>query len=253
MRILLIEDEKLAASRLQKLIEAALPGAVVEGPLPSVKKAVEWFNHNPPPALAFFDIQLADGLSFEIFEQTTVDCPIIFTTAYDEYAIKAFKVNSIDYLLKPIQAAALGQAVEKFKAMVQPNPQPSFDPGMLKKMLLQLNKQYKSRFVVKIGEQIHAIPVEDVLYFFSEEKITFLVTKQSKRYIIDYALDHVEQMVDPALFFRTNRKFLVGFRAIQQIIAYSGSRLKLNLLQADGTEVLVSREKVAPFKEWLDQ
>ena len=251
MRVLLIEDEKLAASRLQKLIEVALPQAVVEGPLPSVKKAVEWFSRNPPPALAFFDIQLADGLSFEIFEQTKVECPLIFTTAYDEYAIKAFKVNSIDYLLKPIQAPALAQAVEKFKAMVQPKA--SFDPLMLEKVLLQLNKQHKSRFVVKIGEQIHAVPVEDVLYFFSEEKATFLVTKQNKRYIIDYALDHVEQMVDPALFFRTNRKFLVGFRAIQQIIAYSGSRLKLSLFQAEGQEVLVSREKVATFKEWLDQ
>ena len=143
------------------------------------------------------------------------------------------------------------QAVEKFKTMAQPKA--SLDPLLLEKVLLQLNKQYKSRFVVKIGEHIHAIPIEEVLYFFSEEKATFLVSKQKKRFIIDYALDHVEQMVDPSLFFRTNRKFLVGFRAIEQIIAYSGSRLKLNLAQADGQEVLVSREKVASFKEWLDQ
>lgn len=143
------------------------------------------------------------------------------------------------------------QAVEKFKTMAQPKP--ALDPLLLEKMMLQLNRQYKSRFVVKIGEQIHAVPVEEVLFFFSEEKATFLQTKQNKRYIIDYALDHVEQMVDPSLFFRTNRKFLVGLRAIEQIIAYSGSRLKLHLAHAREQEVLVSREKVASFKEWLDQ
>jgi two-component system LytT family response regulator len=251
MRILLIEDEKLAASRLQKMIEAVLPEAKVEGPLQSVKKAMEWFALNSPPALAFFDIQLADGLSFEVFEQTKVGCPVIFTTAYDEYAIKAFKVNSIDYLLKPIQAGALEQAVVKFKQLAEPKA--FIEPVLPEKMLMQLNRQYKSRFVVKIGDLIYAVPVDEVLYFFSEEKATFLVTKQSKRYIIDYPLDHVEQMVDPALFFRTNRKFLVGFRAIQQIVAYSGSRLKLNLFQAEKHEVLVSREKVASFKDWLDQ
>jgi two-component system, LytTR family, response regulator len=251
MRILLVEDEKLAASRLQKMIEAILPGAVVEGPLPSVKKALEWFENHPAPALAFFDIQLADGLSFEIFEQTTVSCPVIFTTAYDEYAIKAFRVNSVDYLLKPVREAELAQAVDKFKSMLPAKASP--DPLLIEQLLLQINKQYKSRFVVKIGEHIHAVPVEEILYFFSEEKATFLVTKQNKRYIIDYALDHVEQMVDPSLFFRTNRKFLVGFRAIQQIVAYSGSRLRIHLIQAEGQEVLVSREKVAHFKEWLDQ
>ena len=228
-----------------------MPEAEVEGPLASVKKAVEWFSREQPPALAFFDIQLADGLSFEIFERARVNCPVIFTTAYDEYAIKAFRVNSVDYLLKPVKEAELQQALGKFRDLVQPKP--AMDPLLLEKMLLQLNRQYKGRFVVKIGEHIHAIPVEEVLYFFSEEKATFLVTKQNKRYIIDYALDHVEQMVDPALFFRTNRKFLVGFRAIRQIIAYSGSRLKLHLAQAEGHEVLVSREKVTPFKEWLDQ
>lgn len=251
MRVLLIEDEKLAASRLQKMIEAALPEAAVEGPLQSVKKTVEWFSQNPAPELAFFDIQLADGLSFEIFEQAAVNCPVIFTTAYDEYAIKAFKVNSVDYLLKPIQAAALEQALNKFKSLEQPRP--SLEPQLLEKVLLQLNRQYKSRFVVKIGEHIHAVPVEDILYFFSEEKATFLVTKQHKRYIIDYALDHVEQMLDPSCFFRTNRKFLVSFPSILKIVAYSGSRLKLHLQYGESHEVMVSREKVASFKQWLDQ
>ena len=251
MRILLIEDERLAADRLRKLVSAALPEATIEGPIPSVKKAVAWFEEEEAPDLAFCDIQLADGLSFEIFERVALRTPIIFTTAYDEYAIKAFKVNSIDYLLKPIQEDALQQAVQKFKRL---SPEKPFvDPVVLEKMMLNMNRQYKSRFMVKIGEHIHAVTVEEVLYFFSEEKATFLVTNQHKRYIIDYALDHVEQMVDPNRFFRTNRKFLISFSSIKNIIAYSGSRLKIDLENGGDHEVLVSREKVAPFKEWLDQ
>lgn len=251
MRILLIEDERLAADRLRKMVAAALPEAVIEGPLVSVKKAVSWFQQEEAPDLAFLDIQLADGLSFEIFEQVQVKTPVIFTTAYDEYAIKAFKVNSIDYLLKPIQEDCLQQAIQKFKNLVK--QERTVDPLVLEKMMLQMNRQYKTRFIVKIGEHIHAVPVEDVLYFFSEEKATFLVTNQHKRFIIDYALDHVEQMVDPNLFFRTNRKFLLSFSSIRNIIAYSGSRLKIELQNGGDHEVLVSREKVGPFKEWLDQ
>lgn len=251
MRILLIEDEKLAADRLKKLVAAAFPEARIEGPLNSVKKAIAWFEQEEAPDLAFFDIQLADGLSFEIFESVTLKTPVIFTTAYDEYAIKAFKVNSVDYLLKPIQEEALQQAIGKFKSLQQQKA--VLDPLVLKKMMLQMNRQYKSRFIVKIGEHIHAVPIEEILYFFSEEKATFLVTKQHKRYIIDYALDHVEQMINPSLFFRTSRKFLVSFPSIRNIIAYSGSRLKLDLQNGAEHEVLVSREKVAPFKQWLDQ
>ena len=175
MRIVLIEDEKLAADRLKKLVNTALPEAVIEGPLNSVKKAVAWFQQEEAPDLAFFDIQLADGLSFEIFEHVQVKAPIIFTTAYDEYAIKAFKVNSVDYLLKPIQEEALQQAVQKFNQLIQPKP--LLDPVVLEKMMLNMNRQYKSRFVVKIGKHIHAVLVEEVLYFFSEEKVTFLVTR----------------------------------------------------------------------------
>ena len=251
MRVLLIEDEKLAADRLRRLLASALPEAYIEGPLNSVKKAVAWFEQEEAPELAFFDIQLSDGLSFEIFEMVQVKTPVIFTTAYDEYAIKAFKVNSIDYLLKPIQEDALRKAIEKFKSLQQQKP--ALDPLIFEKMMLQMNRQYKSRFIVKVGEHIHAVPVEEVLYFFSEEKATFLVTKEHKRFIIDYALDHVEQMIDPSRFFRTSRKYLVSFPSIQNIIAYSGSRLKLHLQNGEQHEVLVSREKVAPFKQWLDQ
>lgn len=251
MRILLIEDEKLAAERLQKLVMSALPGATIEGPLDSIKKAVAWFRREERPDLVVLDIQLADGLSFEIFEKVPINVPVIFTTAYDEYAIRAFKLNSIDYLLKPIQPEALQQAINKFRNLIQ--PQSVLDAKVLEKVMLQMHRQYKSRFMVKIGEHIHAIPVEEILYFFSEEKATFLVTHQHKRYIIDYALDHVEQLVDPTLFFRTNRKFLVSFPSITQIITYSGTRLKLHLVNGDDHEVLVSREKVGLFKQWLDQ
>ena len=251
MRILLIEDEKLAADRLQKLILKVVPEAVLEKPVPSVKKALEWLGNNPAPDLAFFDIQLADGLSFEILEQAKVGCPIIFTTAYDEYALKAFKLNSVDYLLKPVKEEDLKQAICKFRSRVQ--PQQTLDLQLVEQLMQQMNRSYKSRFMVKVGDHIHAVPVEEILYFYSEEKATFLLNRQNKRYIIDYALDHVEQMVDPKLFFRTNRSFLINFHAIAQIVAYSGNRLKLNLADERAQEVLVSREKVPLFKQWLDQ
>lgn len=251
MRILLVEDEKLASDRLKRMITKILPEARIEGPLPSVKKAITWFQQESAPDLAFLDIQLADGLSFEIFEQIQVKIPIIFTTAYDEYAIKAFKVNSVDYLLKPIQEDALQQAIKKFQDLGQQKS--AIDPRLVERMILQMNYNYKSRFIVKVGESIYTVPIAEVLYFFSQEKATYLVTNQHKRFIIDHALDQIEQMIDPKLFFRTNRKFLVAFPSIQKIVAYSGTRLKLQLLAGEEHEVLVSREKVVPFKQWLDQ
>lgn len=251
MRILLIEDEKLASDRLRRMILKILPEASIEGPLPSVKKAVTWFQQEPVPDLAFLDIQLADGLSFEIFDQIKIKIPIIFTTAYDEYAIRAFKVNSVDYLLKPIQEGALQKAIDKFQELG--HQKFARDPLSIEKMILQMNHKYKSRFIVKVGETIHAVSIDEVLYFFSQEKATYLVTNQHKRFIIDHALDQIEQMIDPKLFFRTSRKFIVGFPSIQKIVAYSGTRLKLQLQSGEEHEVLVSREKVLPFKQWLDQ
>ncbi|MEQ9443696.1 MAG: LytTR family DNA-binding domain-containing protein [Cyclobacteriaceae bacterium] len=257
MKILVIEDEKAAAKRLISLIQQEIPTAAIVAQIDSVKKSVAWFQENTSPDLVFMDIQLADGLSFEIFEHTKVSAPIIFTTAYDQYAIQAFKVNSIDYLLKPIDAEELSAAVEKYQSYHQahsaPKPEQP-DLSQLQQALQMLQSPgYKNRFVVKVGEHIKAIPVEEVLYFFSQEKMTYLQTHAGKHFIIDYPLDQLEEMVNPAAFFRISRKYIVRLSAIDDIITYSSSRLKLKLKHSDDSDVLVSRDRVTDFKQWLDQ
>lgn len=257
MKIVVIEDEKAAAKRLISLIQQEIPTAAIVAQIDSVKKSATWFQENASPDLVFMDIQLADGLSFEIFEHTKVSAPIIFTTAYDQYAIQAFKVNSIDYLLKPIDAEELSAAVEKYQSYHQahstPKPEQP-DLSQLQQALQMLQSPgYKTRFVVKVGEHIKAIPVEEVLYFFSQEKMTYLQTQAGKHFIIDYPLDQLEEMVNPAAFFRISRKYIVRLSAIDDIITYSSSRLKLKLKHSDDSDVLVSRDRVTDFKQWLDQ
>lgn len=250
MRVLIIEDERLAATRLKQLIETCLPEAKIFGRLDSISSAVQWLQKEAAPDLIFCDIQLADGQSFEIFNQVKVNSPIIFTTAYDQFALKAFKLNAIDYLLKPIDPQELEQAVNKFKSG---RLQPSVDINLLKNLLKQEENSYKSRFMVKIGEKIQSIPVVDVAYFFSAEKTTFMQKKENgRKYILDYTLDQIEEMVDPSKFFRINRKYISSFSAIGEIYSYSNSRLKIELKGCDDKDILISREKVALFKEWLD-
>ncbi len=252
MKVVIIEDEKLAADHLSDLIKKYDGTIEILTRLESVKKSVEWFNTNPQPDLAFFDIQLADGLSFEIFEETLVPCPIIFTTAFNEYAIKAFKVNSIDYLLKPIDFEELSTAIDKFKRIrgQQPvvNSQAIFD-----NVLNMLTDNYKQRFVVKVGERIKSIQVENILYFYSLEKATYLHTSDDRNYVIDYSVEQLENLVDPNKFFRINRKYLVSLVAIDDIISYSNSRLKIELKHNDEMDAIVAREKVQNFKKWLDK
>ncbi|MTI32617.1 LytR/AlgR family response regulator transcription factor [Xanthovirga aplysinae] len=255
MNILIIEDEQLAANRLEKIIQKLDRSVEVLQKIESVERAVQWFKHNSAPDLAFFDIQLADGLSFEIFDKIEVKCPIIFTTAFDEYALKAFKVNSIDYLLKPIDPEELGKAMEKYKALFAKNQPSQKVPNLhkLEKALEMLNPNTKSRFVVKTGERIQSIQVEQILYFVSREKATFIYAKDDRKYLIDYSLEQVEKMVDKKRFFRINRKYIIAIDAIQDIISYSNSRLKLNLIDHEDNDIIVSREKVSDFKLWLDQ
>ncbi|MBC5994960.1 response regulator transcription factor [Pontibacter sp. SD6] len=254
MRVLIVEDEKLAAERLVSLLRTCDRSIDPVAISPSVRKTVELLRLKPHLDLIFMDIQLADGLSFEVFEQVPVKVPVIFTTAYDIYAIKAFKVNSIDYLLKPIDEDELKAALEKYKR-VRPEPVAVPALGVLEQAMQLLNgsQSYKSRFVVKVGEHLHTIAVEDVACFYSYEKATFLQTHTGKRYAIDYTLDQVEQLVNPQLFFRVNRGYLVSLKAVRDIIAWSNSRLKLELHQpTPAGEVVVSREKVQAFKNWLD-
>ncbi len=251
MKVLILEDENMAAKRLTGLLQKLDAEIEVLDVLDSVKTGVKWLAENKADLL-FFDIQLADGLSFEIFEQVEVKTPIIFTTAFDEYAIKAFKLNSVDYLLKPIDPSELENALNKFKAQHKENS-PAFNMAMIEQAMNMMAKKYKERFVVKIGEHIHTIKVEDAAYFFSQDKATFLQTKDKNRFIIDYTLEQVEQLIDPNRFFRINRKYLISLDAVKDIVTYSNSRLRLVLHQTDDMDVIVSREKVQDFKKWLDQ
>ncbi|MEO1450974.1 MAG: LytTR family DNA-binding domain-containing protein [Bacteroidota bacterium] len=266
MRVLIIEDEPLAAERLEQLILRYEPHIEMVGQLDSVIESVEWLQVHPRPDLIFVDIHLADGLSFQVFERVQVNCPVIFTTAYDAYAIQAFKLNSVDYLLKPLDYEGVAGAMDKFiKLHWDKNPQAQ-KPALIDMAALQALFQgqmqqpgatespaYKSRFVVKQGEQLVAVPIEEILYFYAEEKVSFLRTQSGKRYIIDFTLGELEAKVDPRLFFRVNRTYLARFESIEQMVSFSNRRLKLTLKHAAGERVLVSREKVAEFKAWLDR
>lgn len=249
MRIVIIEDERPAANRLIRLLEAYFGGEEFIQGLDSVKKSIQWFAENPHPDLIFCDIQLADGISFEIFEQVKLSTPIVFTTAYDHYAIKAFKVNAIDYLLKPIDPEELARSISKFKAN---QLKPNFDLEALKELLLPKTTNFKSRFLVKFGEKIQSITIEEVAFFYSEARVTFLQTKVGKQFVLDQTLDQLESQIDPSTFFRINRKYLCSFPSISDIFTYSNSRLKIKLQNCQDDDILISREKTADFKSWLD-
>ncbi|TVP42990.1 MAG: DNA-binding response regulator [Mongoliibacter sp.] len=249
MKILIIEDEGPAFRRLENLILEQMPEAKIVGNPDAVESAIDWFKKNPHPDLIFCDIQLADGLSFEIFEKVAVQCPIIFTTAFDQYAIKAFKLNSVDYLLKPIDPKELRAAINKYRQM---KIGMQVDISELKSLLQKENKEYKSRFMVKFGEKIQSVQTSETAFFFSEEKVTFLQTRSGRKYILDYTLDQLESMLDPKQFFRLNRKYIASFESITEIHTYSNSRLKIKLSDCGDNDILVSREKVGALKEWLD-
>jgi len=249
MNCLIIEDEKEAAIKLSGSIKKYDQKIEIIEIIQSVKNAVTWLNGNETPDLIFMDIQLADGLSFEIFEQTIVKTPVIFTTAYDEYALKAFKVNSIDYLLKPIDQSELNQAIDKYK---ENNTLKEIPTQVFDNILHTLTKKYKNKFVIKVGEHIKVFTIDDVQCFYSMEKYTFLQNNSGRNYAISYSLDQVEDLIDPAKFFRINRKFLVSFSAILDIVSYSNSRLRIKLKSNESEELIVSREKVQDFKSWLE-
>lgn len=254
MKIVIIEDEPHAAQRLQTLVSDLIPNAEIVAKIDTVKKSVQWLKANERPELIFMDIQLADGLSFQIFEQHTINSPVIFTTAYDEYALKAFKVNSIDYILKPVDKTELQAALDKLKNLSGQHGSNQKDVlaniGQAVEMLL---KKYKTRFVVKVGEHLRTIEVQSIRYFYSHEKTTFCVTDDNRNHILDYTLEQLEEMLDPSEFYRINRKYLVRSVAIQDIISYTNSRLKLVLKGSLDNDIIVARERVQEFKSWLDR
>lgn len=250
MRIIIIEDEKPAARLLQRKVEKL--GLQIETMLHSVEESLQWFQENQHPDLIFLDIQLSDGLSFEIFEQIEIKSAVIFTTAFDEYALRAFKLNSIDYLLKPIDEDDLEIAVAKFKNQFQKSSISSLDFEAIKRMLINPSeKSYKQRFTIKIGEHLKMIPIDEVECFFSENKGTYLHTSDNRDYLLDTTLEQLESELNPKDFFRVSRKFIIPLKTIKDIVVYSNSRLKVILPTYKADEVIVSREKVNDFKEWL--
>jgi len=249
MKVIILEDETRAANYLERLIQKVAPEMKVIAKIESVRDAVPFLAAHTDIDLIFSDVQLADGLSFDIFGQLTVKCPIIFTTAYDHYAIEAFKTNGIDYLLKPVEEDRLKKAIEKIKM---------FSPVVSLEKLLSITsagstKIYKSRFMVKIGDKIKSIALDEILTFYSLEKATYLHTASNRDYCIDYSIDQVEELLDPALFFRINRKYIISIQACSNILAWTNSRLRLKIEGINDDDIIVARERVQDFKEWLDR
>ncbi len=249
MNILIIEDEKIAAERLMKLLKKYDEKIIVLDIIDSIKNSVNWLTHNALPDLIFLDIQLADGISFDIFNQVDITCPIIFVTAYDTYAIRAFKVNSIDYLLKPLDFEEFKKAIDKFKNIRQPQITSDFI-NVFKNMI---KNNYKNRFIVKIGEHIKTVDIDYIYYFYSYKKTTYINTVENKNYIIDFSLEYLESIINPDAFFRINRKYIINISSIKDIITYSSSRLKIILANSSENDIIVSRERIYDFKRWLDK
>lgn len=251
MKAIIIEDEKPAARRLSRLLEEI--GLEVSTMLHSVTEAVEWFQLNPHPDLIFLDIQLSDGLSFEIFDIIDIHSAIIFTTAYDEYALQAFKLNSIDYLLKPIDDEELQKAVRKFQKLKPAQQKIALDFEDIRKLLVNpVEREFKKRFTVRVGQHIKLLNAEDIECFYSENKGTYAATTEGRNYLMETTLEQLETELQPNVFFRVSRKFFVNVNHIKDIVAYTNSRLKIKLDRYSEQEIIVSRERVKDFKLWLE-
>ena len=251
MNVIIVEDEKPAARRLSRLLEEL--DVKISVMLHSVEESINWFQNNEHPDLIFLDIQLSDGLSFEIFEEIEVRSAIIFTTAYDEYALQAFKLNSIDYLLKPIDDEELEVAVKKFRSL-KPEPQKlALDFEDIKKLLVNpLEREYKKRFTVRVGQHLKIINADEVECFYSENKGTYAATSDGRNYLLDTTLENLETELEPNIFFRVSRKFYININHIKDIISYTNSRLQIKLNHFSEQEIIVSRERVRDFKLWLE-
>lgn len=258
MNILIVEDEDLAVKKIQKTLLSVDDDARVVGVTDSIRSTVEWLQDHPTPDLILMDIELADGQSFEIFKLTEIKSPVIFTTSYDEYALKAFKVNSIDYLLKPVQKEELQAALEKYKEMKksygvkESEGEEARLDSLLKELRSRLEpKEYRQRFLVKHGQKLVSIEMNEIAYFFSDGRLNFFKTVDNRKFVVDYTMDELEDMVDPKQYFRISRSFYVSVGSIDRIEEYFGNRLILSLKPAVDKEALVSREKVTDFKKWM--
>ena len=250
MKVLIIEDEQPASQKLIRLLGGIDSTIEIMDVLRSVEEAINWLSKHPDPELIFMDIQLEDGICFEIFESCSIKSPVIFTTAYDEYSLKAFKVNSVDYLLKPIVPEELKNAIDKFKKVHSHND----DIAKIESIINQLQPKTKERFLIKVGEHYRSVQISSINCFYIKERCNFINVDNGKNYDIDYSLDKVEQIIDSKMFFRVNRNFIINFSAIHDIIAYSSNRLKIILSNwTEKDEIMVSRERVADFKNWMDR
>jgi two-component system response regulator LytT len=256
MNILIVEDEDLAVKKIQKTLNSVDPDAKVVGITDSITATVDWLKNNPSPDLILMDIELSDGQSFEIFTRVDVKSAVVFTTSYDEYALKAFKVNSIDYLLKPIQKEDLESALQKYRQMknlyASGNGTELNVDNLVKELRQKLQpKEFRKRFLVKHAQKLVSIDVEEIAYFFSDGRLNFFKTYDNKKYVVDYTMDELEEMLDPERYFRISRSFYISVDSVDQIHDYFGNRLLLHLKPPVDKEAIVSREKVADFKKWM--
>lgn len=251
LKTVIVEDEHIASRRLAQLVGELAPGIQIVGQPTSVESGLEWFKANPLPQLIFLDIQLNDGYGFDILDALDEHPPVIFTTAYNEYAIRGFKYNGLDYLLKPIDRNDLHKALEKFRK-TNVSAADTWGEQKLEQIRNLFQKEYKHRFMVKVGNQFKSFNVEDIAYFKSHEGLIFLHAHNGKCYPIEYSIDQLEDILNPIQFFRINRKFMVSVKAVEEIHTYFNSRLLLKLLPKQKEHVIVSRERTGNFKRWLD-
>jgi len=252
MNVLIVENEKPAAEKLQRLLKKTDESITIAGVTETVEGTVNWLQNNPAPDLILMDIQLDDGICFELFDTIKVETPVIFTTAYNEYALQAFRVNSVDYLLKPVEEEAMRQAIDKYR-----NYHSNIHGEGLKHLLAEMNRQFRNRFLIKIGSHFRSVLVKEICYFYILERATFLRTFSGKEYPLENSLDSVQKSLDPEIFYRINRNCLLNIDAISDIISYSSSRLQIKLIEKmpapDESYLVVSREKVHGFKKWIDK
>lgn len=251
---MIIEDEQPNANRLQRMIQSVRPEHEILAVLGTVRESVDWLKNNPAPALIFMDIRLADGICFDIFPQATVTSPIIFTTAYDEYLMQAFKVNSIDYLLKPVDSEELLQALEKFDQLY---PKQSAQPPVPYDEIIHFYKTqvkpYRQRFLLPYRDGYVTLSIEDVEYFFSETKITYACLKSGDQTMVPYSLEELEEELSPQLFFRANRQYIIHVNSIQSIHNFFNGKLKVWISKREPVELIISKDKAPVFKQWLNQ
>jgi DNA-binding LytR/AlgR family response regulator len=254
LKVVIVEDERPAADRLRMLLERYHPDTEILAVLDSVEGSVRWFTENEVRAdLIFMDIRLTDGLSFDIFKKVKINQPLIFTTAYNEYAIEAFKLNSIDYLLKPVSEEDLNRSMKKLASLRENlmDGHQRIELEELAKVLGKLQKTYKNRFMVKVGEHIRSIPVDKIVMFYADGRVVYVVTDQGREYIVDFKMEELDEVLDPEIFFRINRSYTLNINAIRDVIVYSNSRLKILMEREFENDLIVSREKVNTFKMWF--